>query len=780
MKKVSGVAKQKRWFEKLKIALGNDLPLYTCRNWRQNDKFKPGKQEIVGRILPPLDHRTIGSTEIVIELDAKTFAQNAKYAQQIKDYCVSQEIPTYCFWSGNKSIHIHIWLEIDIQSQEGNELIKKAYTNGCNIFRDLRLKLVREIIDQCGFPESIIGQGKIVDLAKLNWDDIGGKHTLIRACGGHNKKVDKVTGDITGGFKTQIIDIPKKKPKDNTFEDVEYPDIIHKWDVPEEDVIKIAHDFIQNLEATRDKKVVSIDYKGKHMTLPCVHAIMEGLGSGKRSYGALILGIAARMDGLLLPETKQIIQQYVANCPQIPEPFKVEEAEHWLNWVYKQPTSYWACGQCIKLGICDKIDCELHKNQYKEELELFNQNEPLAIIKKALDQLVVGEDELKMQLFLLFLTKEFNPEWAIIIDGPGASGKTHTMKAVASLFGEEGQEFFVYSRMTGASLNHLGELAEQWKKKIVIIEELQGSRDVTEQLRVAISEGRLNLAETKEVLSADGTKEFQTKNKEVIFGNLFVTCNAEGHEDGDQLLSRSWILNTDTGNQQTENIIKYYLKKFSKPDVGEVENLHTIRTAIQFLKKPKEIIFEGSEELENWLPKDAVRARRDIKKLIALIEASAFFHQTQRRWDGEVLYADWRDVKVAYNVAGHALYASTQGLGSQDVKDWQIVIAKTGMAQTRQFNKKDVMRWLACKDPTARKRCMNWAKAGFITNTSQFGHEAVYELNDHSVSVYDPISFNKLVDENIKNEQVLSQDSRGVTGVTTCYVTPITANSKES
>ena len=76
-----------------------------------------------------------------------------------------------------------------------------------------------------------------------------------------------------------------------------------------------------------------------------------------------------------------------------------------------------------------------------------------------------------------------------MLDGEASSGKTYVMKAVASLYGVEDEDYFVYSRFTKASLNHIEELSEDWKGKIVIIEELQGSRDVVEQLRVAISEG---------------------------------------------------------------------------------------------------------------------------------------------------------------------------------------------------------------------------------------------------------------------------------------------------
>ena len=127
--------RQKTYFEILEGLI--DSPIYTTRNWRSGDVFKPGKQRKVGGYLPPIDHRSIGSNEIVIELDAKSFSMNAKYALMISEYLNSQGIPYYNFWSGNKSVHMHIFLDIDIKTKEGQELIREAIKHGCNIYKEL-------------------------------------------------------------------------------------------------------------------------------------------------------------------------------------------------------------------------------------------------------------------------------------------------------------------------------------------------------------------------------------------------------------------------------------------------------------------------------------------------------------------------------------------------------------------------------------------------------------------------------------------------------------------
>jgi len=715
-----GVDRQKKWFEILKNSI--DTPIYTARNKLVNNRFRPSFQKELGKLLPPIDHRTIGSNEIVIELDAQSYTQNMKYARQITDYCTSQDIPHLTFWSGNKSIHIHIFLKLTVSSEEGQELIKEAIKKGCNLYRDIRLALTKDIVEQAGISPSLIGIGKIVDLAKLNWDDLGGKNTLIRACGGSNKKVDKIDPTIIkGGYKTYYSSsaLPLTKPKIESFEDVNYPLLIETYDVDEDLIIRIAQDYIEKSKSFK-KEQLPIDYEGKYLNLPCIQKIIEGMDSGQRSYGALAISLAARMDGYDKEGTKPFIQRYVDNCSQVPEKFSFSEACDWLTWVFKIPHPYWICGHAQRVKACDQKTCELHKEQYKEELAILDEEDPLKIVKEALDILAVGEDSLKMQLFLLYLTKEFMPEWCVMIDGPASTGKTHVMKAVASLFGDEDEDYFVYSRFTKASLNHIEELAGKWSKKIVIIEELQGSKDVIEQLRVAISEGKLTLLQTQEVMLEGGMKGHKSESKIVYFDNLFVTCNAEDYDEGDQLLSRAWILSTDNSDKQTKNVMDFYLESFAKTKQNFlVPNLQSIRTALKFLQK-YEIIFPFAKEMEGWMPANSPRGRRDIQKFIAMIRASAFFHQRHREKfrvdEKDYLIADWRDVRVVLSIAGEALNASTQGLSSSDIKDWDVIRQKLSILNTDEFNTEDLIRWLGQPKGTVQRKASAYIRQGFLEN----------------------------------------------------------------
>jgi hypothetical protein len=732
--KKTGIDKQKTYFELLVDV--TDSPLSVAKNWRRGNDFGPGKRHLLGKApfgLPPLDHRTISKNEVIGELDAKSYAQNARYGKLIVTVLKELNIPHYCFWSGNKSIHIHVFLKLEVNSPSVKRLVKECLEEGINIYAAIRIAFMEEILEQAGLSKHLIGNGKIVDLAKLKWDDIGGKSTLIRCAGGANIKIQD-DNKLVKGFKTYLENIPDKKPKMADFEEVNYPEKLEKYVLPQDQLADICE---KELKKAKSKSLVKkIKYEGKFSEFPCIQKIREGLKPGIRNVGAKVLAIASRLDGLTVDESKELVMEFADSCSQI-KPFTPDEAFRWVEWIYKETEPFWNCCHAKNIGACERLDCPYFQQQHEEDLEFFNQDQPLAEIKKALDISIVGENTLKMQLFLLFLTKNFNPEWCIIIDGPAASGKTHVMKKVAELFGEENDEFFVYSRLTTSSLNHMEDLAKEWAGKIVIIEELQGAKNVVEQLRVAISEGKLILAETTEVMEK-GQKKFVTKPKTVYFKDvLFVTCNAEEFDEGEQLKSRAWILNTDQTNIQTNMIVDHYLNEFGKEISREIPNLERIRHSLRLLETPHEVVFPFASLLKGIVPTNTVRGRRDVKKFISLIKAVAYLHQHKRNWfteDGKkYLVADWRDARMALGFAGESLNASTQGVGARDLHYYD----KIAPHMSTQFHTgigscsiSEVCDWCKITPDSARKLMSSLCGGGFFENTTTPPNPAKYIMCD--------------------------------------------------
>jgi len=728
---LTGIKKQQEYLKRLMDVM--KAPVYFTRNRRtESGDYRPGKRWEYGKVVPPLDHRTIYPLEVVMELDAKSYAQNLKYSTPIVSYSDSSKIPVYKFWSGNKSVHLHYFLSLEnIKSKEIFEMVDKVIDHGGDIYQLIRMKFAKEILNECGLNTNLIGHGKVVDLAKLKWDGVGGKTSLIRCCGGANIKVDPDTYEMKTAWKTYYDVLPKNKPqpKVSTFDDVEYPKEIETYKISEGFVAEIVEEYFEKLTPQHKKELKAIDYDGKFMNVPCVQKLLEeGLKIGKRNVGAKILAIASRMDNLELPVTKEVLSRYVQSCPQLPQPFKQDEADMWADWIYSQPNPYWNCGHARSIGVCDDTDCPYNQEKFKDELSFFDGDYPLDKIKDALNAMVIGEESVKVVLFLLYLTKEFDPEWCIMLDGPAASGKSHVMKAVAQLFGEEGEEYFTYSRFTQASLNHMDVLAKKWAGKIVIIEELQGAKNVVEQLRVAISEGKLTLLEAQEVMNK-GVKEHVTGAKEISFKDvLFVTCNAEEFDEGEQLKSRAWILNTDQTKDQTKQVMKHYLKSFNNITAKEVPNHREITAAIKVLKKPDRVVFPFAEELMDFMSYETVRGRRDVKKVISLIKSSAYFHQKNRYLvdiDGQrVLIADWRDAFITYKYGGDIINASSQGIGQRDLEFYELIVRQ--LTHVSSFQIDDVCKWCNISKSGAGKTMINLCEAGFFENIVKPPMKATY------------------------------------------------------
>lgn len=743
---------QKEWFEKLDDVVS---PIYTARN----HNFHPGKQYELGRLKPPIHHRTIGSNEIVLDFDAPSFRTNSILCDKVLKYLLDEGVPYLLFWSGGKGLHVHIFLDVDINTQEGIELVRKAVAKGFNIFRELRLRLARGWLIGAGLREEEI---RYIDLQKLAWNDIGGKKTLIRCCGGSNKKPDKHDSSIlVGGFKTHIHVVPMQKPRDNQWEDVEYPTDIPLYKVPESIVLGLCHDF---MKAPDVKTKIPITYKGKYLSLPAVQTILDGLETGSRSLGAKIISIAARLDGLKAEETIEILKKYVQNCRQVPEPFEIDEAKKWMDWVYKHPAPFWSCGNLVSLGVHDAIICPICSEEKKKKTEIFNKGDPLDVIKKALDKTIEGEDNLKLELFLHYLAGKINPKYLIMIDGEASSGKSFIMKEVANIFGEEEDDWFLLSRITKSALNHLVETDMQsWEGKIVIIEELQGASDALEQFRVLISEGKLSLLLPEEVKRPDGTTTHESKKKVVHANCMFVTCNAEAYDKGAQMASRAILLNCDESSEQTQKIQDYWLDDFGHKIDRSIDNLNEIREGIKNLIKPDDIAFPHSDSLKGWLPKDNVRGRRDINKFITGIKSLAFLYQRHRRWfknkaGKNILVAQLEDVKRCLQIMGKSLGASMQGLTQKEKNDFEIIYksacALNPGGNPLPFTTHDMERWLRCSQSNVYRKLTKYQELGLIAKKVGNG-DNYYEVVKNSSDDFDVKFCIQRIDEFIDDQHTM-------------------------
>lgn len=262
----------------------------------------------------------------------------------------------------------------------------------------------------------------------------------------------------------------------------------------------------------------------------------------------------------------------------------------------------------------------------KEDIERLLQDPALLFkLKQELDRYIIGEDESKILLYLICASSFTKFNLSAIITGSSSSGKSWLKKNVLQYFGN----VLSYTRVTGAAPDRLG---KSLTGKILDIEELRGSEAAQPTLRIAISEGRLNLLSTTRDEEGHITTEEITTEGTPTF---ITTCTNPDIDD--ELLNRLFIISLDESQEQTKEIIRFEAKKYHRlGDVEDAEKPNMLFGAIINELLPittVEIPFLEFLAAKFPLPQGRERAcgpRRDFKKLVFLIGIVAWLHQKQR------------------------------------------------------------------------------------------------------------------------------------------------------
>jgi len=445
-----------------------------------------------------------------------------------------------------------------------------------------------------------------------------------------------------------------------------------------------------------------------------------------------------------MPREQQetIMKEYVKNCSQIGDAFTIEEAVGWIEWMQHQEEIFWNCGLVEELGVHDQELCNYCKKKYKAGASLLTQTTLIQQVEELLGVTIKGENETKMLMFLLMLSKDFpsktgNPGWNIpgdpmsqniILSSESSSGKTWITKRILELFGEKNKDYFVVSRQTKNVLNYYTEI--NMDGKIIFIEEIQGLDENTAQLRVWMSEGELSLDTVEKVKDEEGN-EVNTKVTRTTQGQpVFITNQAEGVVE-DQLNNRSWVLSTDTSTSQTDLILDYQDELNSGTIIIYEEKLRALQDALRLLKPYHFLVPFANHKILN-IPVEDVRSRRDYQKFMTLIKCSAYFHQKQRlivEKDGrEFIVCNLKDYEVAKKYSNSILGATFSGLTIQQI---DIINTIRKSAWKEEFEISDLMRIAGKTQPYWYGQLNQLCDLGYIiANKQGAGKSTIYNLNE--------------------------------------------------
>jgi len=316
----------------------------------------------------------------------------------------------------------------------------------------------------------------------------------------------------------------------------------------------------------------------------------------------------------------------------------------------------------------------------------------------------VGETVNKQLAYLIGTSRRLAKPLSGIVRSESGAGKSFLMECVAELTPPEEVRFF--SRLTSQSLYYMGR--DALKHKLLIVDERDGSAESEYPIRTLQSRRKLTLAVPM--------KNIKTGNMETaeitILGPIAYMESTTSTQVNPENENRSFELYLDESPQQTRRIFEAQ-KKAHRLSAEEravkrkkvIERHHHA----QRLLEPVTVRIPFAHLLD--FPVNWTRGRRDIDRLLSLVEAVAFLHQKQRPRKGNAVEATPEDYAAAYELAKSCLehaWAELPRSASQllsAIRKWAEKEAKKlGVkAAELSFRRRDVRRFTGLPDHIVKR-----------------------------------------------------------------------------
>ncbi len=261
----------------------------------------------------------------------------------------------------------------------------------------------------------------------------------------------------------------------------------------------------------------------------------------------------------------------------------------------------------------------------------------------------VGEEQNKLLGYLVAVSRKLQDTLSLTIVSQSGAGKSNLADTLESILPSE--EVVRLSRITPQALYYMEK--DSLKRKVLVIEEKEGSRDSDYSIRVLQSKKALRLAVALKDMK-DGkmkTQIFEVEGPVVVIET--TTRTDINPENG----SRVFIAYMDESEEQTKRIHLFQQKQ--KTIEGRRVRLEA-QTLIQkhqnIQRLLKEVVVDIPFAQAIRFPTKWMRTRRDYQKFLNLIEAVTFLHQYQRPLktlqDGtEYIESTIADYRIAYSLA---------------------------------------------------------------------------------------------------------------------------------
>lgn len=236
---------------------------------------------------------------------------------------------------------------------------------------------------------------------------------------------------------------------------------------------------------------------------------------------------------------------------------------------------------------------------------------------------IVGERENLIAGYLVAVSRKLTQPLSLVIQSSSAAGKSSLLDAILSTVPPEDR--LTYSAMTGQSLYYMGE--RSLRHRVLSIAEQAGLEKATYAMKLLQSAGQLTIASTGKEASSGRIVSHEYK----VEGPVALMITTSKVELDEELLNRCLVLTVDESPEQTKAVHEAQRRAqtleglLARDARSGLEKLHQ---NMQRLLRPVLVVNPFAESI-NFADR-RVRARRDHRKLLSLIEAIALLHQHQR------------------------------------------------------------------------------------------------------------------------------------------------------
>ena len=341
--------------------------------------------------------------------------------------------------------------------------------------------------------------------------------------------------------------------------------------------------------------------------------------------------------------------------------------------------------------------------------------------------------------YLVAISRKLDEPISICIQSRSAAGKSALQDAILNFVPPE--DVVRYTCLTGQALFY--KEADSLKHKILAIEEDAGAKNANYSIRTMQSSNFLSIAaagrdpETGKLRTDENIVEGPT--------SFFMTTTAPEVES--ETGSRFLFLTLDESNQATAKVHEAQRMMNTleglviRKKVEKIIRLH--QNAQRLLKTGLKVVIPFAKHLRFRI--DSIRARRDHKKYLTLIQSIAFLRQYQREIktvdvEGETVQyieANLDDVRLANKLAAEVLGTSLDELSppSRRLLDQirEMVIKKSeeqGInAQDYTFTRRDIREYTGWSDTQVKRHINQLVDLEYIYSImGSKGKEFIYEL----------------------------------------------------